>query len=152
MTNFDLSNRYRMSEVVLIEKYEKEKILTLLYLDGKTKKYFVKRFKIETNVLDKKYFLISEFRGSKLIIISSFEDVKIHYSYRTKNGDKKNKEILNKDVVDVKGWKSIGNRLDNKLRMSGFKFKNLELDKNENIQGEVHNENQSNDLENLTLF
>lgn len=152
MTNFDLSNRYRMSEVVLIEKYEKEKILTLLYLEGKTKKYYVKRFKIETNVLDKKYFLISEFRGSKLIIISSFEDVKIHYSYRTKNGDKKNKEILNKDVVDVKGWKSIGNRLDNKLRMSGFKFKNLELDKNENIQDKVHNENQSNDLENLTLF
>ena len=36
--------------------------------------------------------------------------------------------------------------------MSGFKFENLELDKNENIQDEVHNENQSNDLENLTLF
>ena len=61
-------------------------------------------------------------------------------------------EILNKYVVDIKGWKSIGNRLDNKLRMSGFKFENLELDKNENIQDGIHEENQSNDLENLTLF
>ena len=65
---------------------------------------------------------------------------------------KKNKQILNKDLVDVKGWKSIGNRLDNKIRMSGFKFEKVKFDNNENIKNKIGEEDKSNDLENLTLF
>jgi len=83
--------------------------------------------------------------------MSSSEDIKISYNYRMKNGNKKNKEIYNKDLVTVKGWKSIGNRLDNQSRMSGFKFNNINEDDSinsaddENIQSE-------DETENLTLF
>ena len=146
MTSFDLSNRYKMSEIFLVEKLNKEKVYTLLYYNGKIKQYFIKRFVMETSVLDKKYLLIPEARGSKLILVSSIENINILYNYRMGNGDKKNKKIYNKDLVSVKGWKAIGNRLDNKSRMSGFKFDNINNDDNaENIKLE-------DETENLTLF
>ena len=40
---------------------------------------------------------------------------------------KKTKGIMNNEIVNIKGWKSIGNKLDTKLRMSGFEFKAIEL-------------------------
>ena len=149
MTSFDLSNRYKMSEISLIEKLNNDKPYTLLYYDGKAKQYFVKRFLIETNVLDKKYLLISDSRGSKLILISSIADINISYNYRMKNGDKKNKLIYNKDLVSVKGWKSIGNRLDNKSRMSGFEFDEVHDDDSVN---ENKSDDNNEESENLTLF
>ena len=146
MTSFDLSNRYKMSEIFLVEKLNKEKVYTLLYYNGKIKQYFIKRFVMETSVLDKKYLLISEARGSKLILVSSIENINILYNYRMRNGNKKNQKIYNKDLVSVKGWKAIGNRLDNKSRMSGFKFDNINNDDNaENVKLE-------DETENLTLF
>ena len=92
--------------------------------------------------------LIPEERGSKLILVTSSDKINIQYNYRTKNGDKKQKSILNTDVVDVKGWKAIGNRLDDKLRMSAFKFLNILKDNNE----EDFLENLNEETQNLTLF
>ena len=154
MTNFDLSNRYKMTEIVIIEKFNSEKVYTLLYYIGKTKNYFVKRFIMETRVLDKKYLLISETRGSKLILISSIENINISYNYRMKNGDKKNKKIYNIDLVSVKGWKSIGNRLDSKSRMGSFEFDNIDRDDSIDSSFNANNENINlkDESENLTLF
>ena len=72
-----------------------------------------------------------------------------------KNGLKKSRNIMNHEVVDVKGWKSIGNRLDKKLRMSGFKFEDFQdegnlPDETLDIAEESNNVNQTG--ENLTLF
>ena len=48
----------------------------------------------------------------------------------------------------MKGWKAIGNRLDDKLRMSGFKFSEI----SENNEKENSHENSGEETENLTLF
>ena len=155
ITNFDLSNRYKMNDIFIIKKLKKEDVITALYYNGENKFYYLKRFKIETNVTNKKYSFISETRGSKLISISSSFKVQITYSYRMKNGLKKSRNIMNHEVVDVKGWKSIGNRLDKKLRMSGFKFEDFQdegnlPDETLDIAEESNNVNQTG--ENLTLF
>ena len=44
------------------------------------------------------------------------------FSYRTKRGEKKSRQENLADFVDVKGWKAMGNKLGNYLRMSGFKW------------------------------
>ena len=44
------------------------------------------------------------------------------FSYRTKRGEKKYRKENLADFVDVKGWKAMGNKLGNYLRMSGFKW------------------------------
>ena len=157
-TNFDLSNRYKLNDIFIIKKMKKRESITTLYYNGETKFYYIKRFKIETNVTNKKFNFISESRGSKLILISTSPKIQISYSFRTKSGEKKSKNILNDDIVDVKGWKSIGNRLDNKLRMSGFSFKVIEKEEEQDkevnniIDVEEKNKNIDQSGENLTLF
>ncbi len=147
--SFDMSNRFRMNDILIIEKFTPDVIYTVVYKDGKSKNYYIKRFNIETVVLAKRFNLISENRGSKCILLSNFKSLFIDYNYRLKSGEKKNKQILVDDFIDIKGYKAIGKILDNKLRMSGFKF-------NENILEIIEKFSEKDDDEKkgdeLTLF
>ena len=69
-----------MKDCYLINKYNKNIILSTLYYHGKHKYYYIKRFKIETNVTDKKFNFISETRGSKLILLSLCDKIMINYN------------------------------------------------------------------------
>ena len=111
-----------MNDIAVIEKFDETKIFTLLHYEGIGKKYYLKRFKIDQSTIGRRYVLISENRGSKMILISSDDKLKICFSYRTKRGEKKNKKVLNYEIVNVKSSKALGNRLDNKNRMSTFEF------------------------------
>ncbi len=65
----DLNKRFKMSEIFIIEKFNPDIIYSLLYKDGKNKQYYIKRFKIETLMVDKKFSLISDSRGSNWFLI-----------------------------------------------------------------------------------
>ena len=144
----DLNKRFKMSEIFIIEKFNPEIIYSLLYKDGKSKQYYIKRFKIETLMIDKKFGLISDSRGSRCKLVSNYNQLLINYSYKLKNNDKVSKDVNVNDFIDIKGYKSIGKRLDNKSHMSGFAFKE--------IISEINSDNteQDEDSENkeLTLF
>ena len=120
LTSFDMANRYKMNDIPIIEKLDLEKVYPLIYKHGKTKNYYIKRFKIETSLLNKRFNLISDNRGSKFILISNHLSLNLLYNYRLKNGEKKTKSIFVNDFIDVKGYKAIGKIIDNKFRMSGF--------------------------------
>ena len=49
------------------------------------------------------------------------------FNYRLNNGEKKKKEIIVNDFIDLKGWKAIGNKILKHKNMSGFKFVKNEL-------------------------
>jgi len=122
LTTFDFSNRYTMSEVKHIEKFQKKSIFSLLHYEGKAKKYYLKRFSIETSTIDKKFSLISESRGSKFVLISNNSSILLSFNFRSANGDKKEQIIDVDKFVSVKGWKALGNQIKPKKRMSGFKY------------------------------
>ena len=145
---FDLNKRFKMSDIFIIEKFDNSKVYTVLYKDGKSKQYFIKRFKIETLLLDKKFYLIPETRGTKCKLISKFNKLSVRYNYKLKNNDKVSKEINVNDFIEIKGYKSIGKRLDNKSHMSGFTFKEILNEKNE----EDSEESESKENNELTLF
>ena len=105
------------------------------------KAHFVKRFVIETSTLGKKFSFISHERGSKLILITSNQAPVLSFNYRTKTGEKKNRLEAIEEFVTVKGWKAMGNKLGQYLRISGFKW----LEKNQN------HEKKDGDIS-LTLF
>ena len=157
MTSFDLSNRYKMSDIYIIEKYNSSNVYSAIHQDGKTKKIYIKRFKIETQSLMKRYCFITENRGSKTLSFANYKFSEIKYNYRVLNGDKKTKKIIVNDFIDVKGYKALGRILDNKKRMSGFTFIQLK-DEDPISDDEVENVNVDNkkDSENedseLTLF
>ena len=142
MTDFELTNRYNVNEILSINKFNSEDILSALHFDGKTKSYYIKRFQIETTTLNTPFSFISKERASKLLLVTLYESPSLFFNYRLNNGDKKEKEIVVNDFVGVKGWKAIGNKILKHKNMSGFKFSENQAEK----------EPEDNTSETLTLF
>jgi topoisomerase-4 subunit A len=111
LTNHELTNRYTSKEIVLIEKFNPKKVITALHYDGNSKNYNIKRFNIETSTVAKKFIFITEARGSKLVMVTTQKLPIIELTTKPKGKDKKVESINLAEFIDVKGWKSIGNKL-----------------------------------------
>jgi topoisomerase-4 subunit A len=112
LTDFELTNHYDMAQIELIEQFDPEQPVTAVYYDGKSKQYYVKRFLIETSQTGKKYEFITEHRGSKLALVSTYGKPTV--TFKILKGKKKEKEDITEDLsefIDIKGWKALGNRL-----------------------------------------
>ncbi|MCC5931085.1 MAG: DNA gyrase/topoisomerase IV subunit A [Cyclobacteriaceae bacterium] len=112
LTNFELTNHYDESQTLLIQKFEQEAIITAIYKDGSSGTAYVKRFVIETSTANKKFCFISESKGSELLFVSSNDDPTIVYEERLpgKKAAVESKTEKLSDIIDVKGWKAIGNK------------------------------------------
>ena len=112
ITNFDTANRYEPEKTIFIEKFHPKKPITAIYWEGESKQYFVKRFLVETNTFDKEFNFISEGIGSRLEFATTADSPEIDLEVVKGNDKAKQVETVNlEELVDVKGWKSIGNRL-----------------------------------------
>src|SRR5471030_1128662 len=69
LTGFDLNNHF-FDTMILIEKYDPEKVFTVVHFDGKSKNYLVKRFAFENTPPGKETSIISDENGSKMLFIS----------------------------------------------------------------------------------
>ncbi len=109
--SFDLNNHFD-DKMLLIEKYDPEKVYSVVHYDGKSKNYLVKRFMFENIVLGKQTSFISEEPGSKLILISGAAQpvVKVE-QLKGKAQVLELVELNLTDLIDVKGMKAMGNRL-----------------------------------------
>ena len=112
ITNFDLTNHYVSNEVLLVKKFDTKMPVTALYYDGLQKQHFIKRFNIETSSLDKKFLFISDAKTSKLLLASTDLHPRLEISLpKTSQSDRVSTEYLIEDLVDIRGWKAIGNKL-----------------------------------------
>ena len=112
ITSYDLNNRYEPEKTILVEKLNPKKIISAVYVDGESKQYFVKRFQIETNTLDKEFGFISEGIGSRLEFVTTSDSPEVEVEMVKGKGKEKETEVVNlEDIIDVKGWKALGNRL-----------------------------------------
>lgn len=112
LTSFELTNRFEYNLILVVEKFKPDAVTNAVYLDGKTKNYFAKRFEIETSTIGKKFSFISEEKGSKLLLVSTDPSPAFEITYR-KKGSKENEQdiIVFEEFIDVKGWKAAGNKL-----------------------------------------
>lgn len=111
LTSHELTNHYTNKDIKVIEKFEPKKILTVLHYDGNGKNYCVKRFNIETASTDKRFCFITEGWGSKMLLVTTHQTPIVELTTKTKTGENKTDEINLENFIDVKGWKSIGNKL-----------------------------------------
>ncbi len=112
LTNFELTNRYESKDIVSLTKFIPDGIITALYYDGGSKLYYVKRFRIETTTIDKKFLFISDEKGSKLTFASVDVYPRIEMSYKKDNQSGIIKEEVNLDeIAEVRGWKAMGSKL-----------------------------------------
>jgi topoisomerase-4 subunit A len=110
LTTFELTNRYEAGNVLLIEKFDPEKVLSAIYYDGGSKTFFVKRFLIETTSVNKKFNIISDHKQSYLKLVSSEKQPQVKVLLQ-KGKEQEEQEYDLDMLIDVKGWKAIGNKL-----------------------------------------
>jgi len=113
LTGYDLNTRFEPDEkTLLVEKFNPKKAITAVYCDGESKQHFVKRFLIETNTPDKDFGFISESIGSRLEFVSTEDSPEVEVDLvKGKVKDKETEIIALDELIDVKGWKAMGNRL-----------------------------------------
>jgi topoisomerase-4 subunit A len=121
LSSFDLSNHFD-DHLLLIEKYNPEKVFSVIYLEGKSGSHYLKRFVFENTSVGKKTSVISEEPGSKLFFISGHSKPKIKLEVvKGKTKIPEVSEIELADTIEVKGMKAMGNRL------SPHEVKNIEI-------------------------
>lgn len=143
LTDHELTNHYNDREILLIEKFDPDCIVTALHYDGNSKNYCVKRFNIETSTLSKRFSFISDGRGSKLVLVTTQKTPRIELTTKGKDKEKKVEEVNLKEFIDIKGWKSIGNKLCSR-EFSKAKLLDPLPDEEEENQEEEKTENSDN--------
>lgn len=110
LTTFELTNRYEAKDVLFIEKFKPEAVISAIYWDGASKNYFVKRFLIETTTINKKFSIVTDHKQSYLKIVSTESQPQVKAKLQ-KGKDIEEQEFDLDMLIDVKGWKAIGNKL-----------------------------------------
>jgi len=112
ITTYEVTNRYEPDKTILVEKFNPRKVISAVYWDGDSKQHFVKRFQVETNSLDKEFGFISEGIGSRLEFVTTSDTPELEIEVVKGKGKDKETELVNlEEIIDVKGWKAMGNRL-----------------------------------------
>ncbi len=111
ITEYDLINRYNYDDLIHIAKYQPDMIVSAIYYEGEKGWSMAKRFVIETSTLNSKFSFITEHKDSKVYYATTHPNPEVLFTYKRKK--EKIDEILTiNEFVDVKGWKAIGNRIE----------------------------------------
>ncbi len=112
-TTFDLANHYDVPQIVILRKFDPETVITTLHFDPDKKEHFVKRFRIETLSVGRRFTFISEEKGAKAVIISAQAEPLVKLTVQKEARGPKETLALNlADFTDVKGWKAQGRTLN----------------------------------------
>src|SRR4029079_4948184 len=110
ITDQEMTQRLDADNILLIEKFNPEKVITAVYLEEEKKQYNVKRFKIETTTLHSKFFFIKEGKGNVLEMVSTAaEPILVVQSGRGQMIRKAKFKVVK--LVEVMGWKAVGAKL-----------------------------------------
>jgi topoisomerase-4 subunit A len=113
LTPPDLAIHFDVPNIVLLRKHEPDLVLSAVYVEGETKTHYIKRFKIETSTLGKRFTFISETKSSKLLAATAHPEPKLEVKLqRDKKAEKETEHIHVHTFIDVKGWKAMGNKLN----------------------------------------
>ncbi|MFT5264055.1 MAG: topoisomerase-4 subunit A [Polaribacter sp.] len=111
--DFDVNKKFPHDEILYVGKMNARLIISAVYFDGNKNWTMVKRFQIETSKSGQRYSYLTEHSKSKLFFVSIDAKPLILYDVKLKGQKEKEEfELSLKDFIDVKGWKSAGNRLE----------------------------------------
>jgi topoisomerase IV subunit A len=110
ITDSEPTQRFDADKIILMEKFDPEKIITAIYLDNEKYQYNVKRFKIETTTLRNKFSFIKEGDGNRLETATSDKEPVIIIS-SGRGAQAKSQKIKLASFVEVMGWKAVGAKL-----------------------------------------
>lgn len=118
LTNYDLTNHYE-EDILLIEKFEEDKVFSAVYFDGEQKFFYLKRFTFEPT--DKPQPFIPEEQGSYLVALNDDIYPCVEVTFKGKNAEKEPEQIDADEFIGVKGFRAKGKRLST-LEVKQVKF------------------------------
>jgi len=126
---FDLTEHFA-EDIILIEKYNSEKPVSVVHYDGADKLYYVKRFLIEA--VSRKTLFISDSDGSHVTVASTAVNPEVDIVFAKSDGvQPRNKTMNLAEFIDVKGKAAKGNKL------SDYKVKDITLNESADASEEV---------------
>ena len=129
LTDFELSNRYDPDQLMLIEKFNPEHVVSAVYFDNKSGQYYAKRFVIESQGLKNRYSFIKDGEGNYLKLVSTQQEPVITITTGKKKADMVEEEMALAEQIDVTGWKAVGTKI------AGKEVKEISLVSEENEGG-----------------
>jgi len=108
ITSFDLSTHFD-EEMIRIEKYDPEKIYSVIYQNSETKSYYLKRFKSE--MTDKKVAFVDETDKLLLLTADLNPRLEILFDMKVKSRGSEQEVIGVNDFIGVKSYKAKGKRI-----------------------------------------
>ncbi|PTN05980.1 DNA gyrase/topoisomerase IV subunit A [Mangrovibacterium marinum] len=109
--NFDLSNHFDQ-DILTIEKFDADKILSAVYYDADQEYYYVKRFQID-DVQGKRVSFIGENEHSRLISVTWVHYPRLQITFGGKNAERDAEIVEVAEFIGVKSHKARGKRLTN---------------------------------------
>ncbi|MBP9151129.1 MAG: DNA gyrase/topoisomerase IV subunit A [Flavobacteriales bacterium] len=110
LLGFDISTQFD-DDMTLIEKWNPEKPLSVVYLDTSKKIYMIKRFLVEKS--SKAVSMLPEGEENQLELVTTDWKPRIQLNFRKKSGEEEAsvEEINVEEFIAVKGLKAKGNQL-----------------------------------------
>ncbi len=110
---FDMktSKRFDLKEIIEVNKYNPDTVINAVYFDGNKGWTMVKRFQIKTSSSQQRFSFITEHKSSKLYFVSTDKNPFIRYLVK-EGKEKVEYELEVAEFIDVKGWKALGNKLE----------------------------------------
>ena len=110
ITDTELNQRFEPENILLIQKYLPEQVISAVYLDQDKKQFNVKRFVIETSTLKTPFTFIKEGTGNYLVAVTTQEEPMLIVT--TGKGQQVRKATFKvAKMVEVTGWKTVGTKL-----------------------------------------
>ncbi|MEI7662320.1 MAG: hypothetical protein WCK34_08985, partial [Bacteroidota bacterium] len=108
LSSFDLSTHFD-EDMILIEKYDPEKVYTAVYLENESKQYYIKRFRAELS--DKKVEFVEPPDKLVLFTIDPYPRLELVFDMKFKTKGTEVEEVVAHEFIGVKGIKAKGKRL-----------------------------------------
>lgn len=110
ITDTDMNQYIYADQILHIQKFDPDEVITAIYWDNEKKQYYIKRFKIETTTLKTKFLFIKESKGSFIELATTQSNPTLQLNMGKKSMPLYIEANTN-DWVEVMGWKAIGNKI-----------------------------------------
>ena len=145
-------NLHLPDQVIVLEKWDRNKPLSALYYEADRDRYFLKRFLVEQEL--KEELIISESKGSELLVLLSNYRPVIRLEFVKPRGKDSLEDltIVVDEFIGVKGIKALGNQVTTeKIKQVHIEASlPYEMEEQEPVQNEDTPNNQG--MEDLKLF
>jgi topoisomerase-4 subunit A len=111
--NYDLSTHFD-EDMFFILKYDPRLVLSVIYFDGNTSTYYLKRFNIEAS--DKAVNFLNDHKDTRLVEVSLDWLPRLELSFQEKNGRKRENETVHvAEFISLKSYRAKGRKLSDHL-------------------------------------